>query len=408
MAFFYLPILVYAAFMSSKQGFSQYYTRSAINNQDISKLDKAISFDETNPEAHRFKGLFHLQNNDLPSSAQDLKKAVDLKPNDYLLWLQLGFTNNKLKEYDKAKIAYERSVILAPNYYQPRQYLGFLHLRQNNPQEAFTHLNKASIINPALLPQVLQLAHYIFSENPLEIEKAVQPHSNAAKKIMAEFFLNKNLISDKTVEFLTGSELEEKSKKEFISQLIKAKNYKLAFSIWESIPKNKVSLQNFDKNKILDGDFENTISTDNVGYGWQFENDSNIEMRLDNKKPFTGSASLLIHFNGKSNTNQPILSQLIAAKPNQSYSLTFAARTEDIVTGGLPVISVVDADSGNMINQSAALTSSNSQWQQFKVDFRTENQTQAFKIRLLRQNCKENPCPIFGKLWLDEINLREF
>lgn len=394
--------------MSYKQGFSQYYTKSAVITQDVSKLNQAIALDSTNPEIYKLQGLFQLQNNDLQSAATQFEKAIELRPKDYLLWLQLGFTTNKLKEFSKAKEAYEKSVQLAPNYYQPRQYLGFFHLRQNNPNEAFTHLNQAAAINPALLPQVLQLAHYIFSGNPIEIEKAVQPNSIASKKVMADFFLKNNIISDKTVEFLTGNDLEEKGKNEFISQLIKTKNYKLAFSIWASIKKNKDSLQNLEKNKILEGDFENTISTDKTGYGWQFENDTNIEMRLDNKKPYAGSASLLILFNGKSNTNQPVISQLILAKPNQSYSLSFAARIEEIVTGGLPIVSIVDADNGNLLNQSTALTSTNGQWQQYKVDFKTGDQTQAVIIRLLRQNCKENPCPIFGKLWLDEITLREF
>lgn len=404
----YLTIAVFAAFMSYKQGFSQYYAKVASSSQDVSKFSQALEIDPTNPETYKLRGLSAQQNRKYQAAINDFNQAIDLRPNDYLLWLQLGFANNMLKDFEKAKTAYERSIELAPNYFQPRQYLGFLYLKNNKPEQAFTYLSQAAAIKPTLLPQVLQIAYQTFSGNPIAIENAVQINSVAAKKEMASFFIKNNIVSDKTIAFLNSDELEEKDKNQFINQLIKMKNYKLAFSIWVSKAKNKNIPQNLGKNLIMEGDFENSISTDEIGFGWQIQNIPNVSLKLDNKNPYSGSTTLAINFNGNSDTSIPIISQLIIVKPNQQYNLTFAARAEELVTGGLPTVTILDADSVTPFYQSAPISSANNQWQKYSTDFKTNNQTKALIIKVQRQNCKENPCPVFGKLWLDEFIIREF
>lgn len=404
----YLAVVIFAALFSYKQGFSQYSTKVAALSQDSSKLSQIINSDPANPEAYKLRGLLSLKNNNYQDAAADFKQAIDLRPNDYLLWLQLGFTNNKLENFDEAKVAYEKSVELAPNYFQPRQYLGFFYLRQNKPKPAFLNLSQAAAIKPKLLPEVLQLAYQIFLGNPTTIERLVPLNTVEAKKEMASFFIKNNIVTDKTIAFLNSQELNEEEKNQFINQLIKAKNYELAFSIWASKKNNKTLLQNSDKNLLLNGDFENSISSKEIGFGWQIQDLTNTNLKLDNKKPFSGSGSLEITFAGKSDPANSIISQLAIVKPNQKYKLSFAFRSEELVTGGLPIMTIVDADSGNIINQSAPLASVKNQWQNFTIDFKTGNQIKALTIKIQRLNCKENPCPIFGKLWLDEFKLQEF
>jgi hypothetical protein len=83
-------------------------------------------------------------------------------------------------------------------------------------------------------------------------------------------------MSNGVKNFLTGEKLNEESKDEFINNLIVAKNYELAHLIWQS--KYSIKSARFDAkdNFIFNGDFENEINLDEVGFNWKF----NKEKRL--------------------------------------------------------------------------------------------------------------------------------
>jgi hypothetical protein len=129
----------------------------------------------------------------------------------------------------------------------------------------------------------------------------------------------------------------------------------------------------------------------------------------DDKEKHEGSLSLRFEWNGNSNPLSQILTQLVVVEPNTHYRLRFSALTKDVVSGGLPVIAVSDANSAeyHLLGQSAPLKESEREWHDYEVEFKTGEATEAVLISLQRQPCPSEPCPIFGRLWLDAFSLQK-
>ena len=75
------------------------------------------------------------------------------------------------------------------------------------------------------------------------------------------------------------------------------------------------------------------------------------------------------------------------------------------MTGGPPLFTVSDATTNQLLGKSENFPSTES-WRMLSFTFTSLATTEAAVIRLRRNNCDESPCPIFGVLWLDEINIQ--
>jgi hypothetical protein len=92
--------------------------------------------------------------------------------------------------------------------------------------------------------------------------------------------------------------------------------------------------------------------------------------------------------------------------PRARYRLQFAVRSEDLVTGGAPFVVVLDANDEKVLGASD-LIKIEKDWREYMVDFEAPESNGAIKIVLRRNNCESSPCPIFGRLWLDNFSLRK-
>lgn len=133
-----------------------------------------------------------------------------------------------------------------------------------------------------------------------------------------------------------------------------------------------------------------------------------VKLVSDSSLRQSGTKSLLIEFLGESNPDTPLLSQVILVKPSTRYRVNFAARTQKIVTGGLPLVTVTDSTGSKKFRaESPALAQGSTDWQIVSFNFQTEPETDAITLSLQRKNCTTSPCPIFGSLWLDSFSIEE-
>ena len=104
-----------------------------------------------------------------------------------------------------------------------------------------------------------------------------------------------------------------------------------------------------------------------------------------------------------------VISQIILVKPLTTYRLRFFARTGKLVTGGLPLVvaRIAGAVDQPILAQSKSLPSDSREWQEHTLEFKTDGKTDAVHIGLEREKCLTMPCPIFGRLWLDDFTLEE-
>jgi hypothetical protein len=95
-------------------------------------------------------------------------------------------------------------------------------------------------------------------------------------------------------------------------------------------------------------------------------------------------------------------------QPHKRYRVSFGARAENLVTGGLPIVTVSEATGKKtLLAQSAPIAAETSVWQSLSFDFETQTDIEAVELRLQRRPCKDAACPIFGSLWLDSFSIEE-
>jgi hypothetical protein len=85
-------------------------------------------------------------------------------------------------------------------------------------------------------------------------------------------------------------------------------------------------------------------------------------------------------------------------EPSTRYRVSFAAKTKEIVTGGLPMVIVTAATGeGKRLGHATPVQQNVNDWQVFSCDFSTGPSTHAVTFSLQRESCTTSPCP---NLWL--------
>ena len=101
-----------------------------------------------------------------------------------------------------------------------------------------------------------------------------------------------------------------------------------------------------------------------------------------------------------------LVSQLVLVEPSQHYRISFAARSQDVVSGGLPVVTVTEVSAARKrLGQSQALSKGSADWKVFSFEFATQPGTNGIVLSVQREGCTSSPCPIFGVISLDSFSI---
>jgi len=230
----------------------------------------------------------------------------------------------------------------------------------------------------------------------------VQLNDDRARIALARFLARHGQAREAVDQFhLAAASVTEENKLDLQRQLIDAKAFKEAFEL-RSGPTNETTAV------FYDGGFEGPLSFDEVVFGWRIPREqTGVSISLDATQPQSGAKSLRIQFNGNSNPSASLISQTVLVKPEHRYRINFAVRTQDVVTGALPLISISDAVSGQLLGSSPAFPQASNSWQILSFEFATLEQTNAVILSLQRNRCSSDPCPIFGLVWLDSFSIEE-
>jgi hypothetical protein len=206
-------------------------------------------------------------------------------------------------------------------------------------------------------------------------------------------------------QFAAAGSVPDQTRSDLVQLLVSANAFQEAFTIWN----NESGLPSRQIPTVYDGGFEGLLSFDESGFGWRVSRSSQaVKPAVDVNQHHSGSKSLLIEFLGDSGPESPLVSQLIPVEPSRRYQINFAARTEDIVTGGLPFATVDDAaGERKRLGESPLLRQGTTDWQVVSFTFQTAPVTEAVVLSIKRKNCDTSPCPIFGSLWLDSFSIGE-
>jgi hypothetical protein len=297
----------------------------------------------------------------------------------------------------------------APFYAEPRWLLGNTLFRAGRLTNAFAEIASAAASNPKLLPQAINLAWAAFDGDTQAIERALRLETPEQHLALARFLVKRGKTSEAVAQFRAAGGAAGEERRALLAELLAAKRFVEAYEVWSSVrPPTDESISQ-DNARVLNGGFEAPVALGEPGFGWQLpQNIPAVQAAQDTAAPHAGVQSLLISWNGNYDPASPVLSQLILVEPNARYQLRFAARTEKLLSGGLPVVVLTDASSsdGRALGTAVALPQGTSAWQEYFIEFTTGSTTNAVQINVRRQNCSSSLCPIFGRAWLDDFSVR--
>ena len=398
-------VLLILIWTTARAGFaSLLYVYAARVNQPAA-ANAAVGLSPRDAQAHYIRGAALEARQDLSGALAEYSQAVSLRPRDNVLWLALAHARELNGDLPGAIAAASQAVSRAPFYAQPHWQLGNLLIRAGRHDDGFSELRLAAQSDPTLLAAVIDLAWHLGGDKPEYVLQAIQPHSPEAYKALAEYFRKRGQAQEAIAMFHAAGGAAEPERRSYMEALIAAKQFKEAFALWPKEPSNP---DGPDRPLLNDPGFEQGSDLDEPGFGWRARNKAQgISLSLDGVNPKEGKWSLAVKFEGDSDPAQPVISQLVLIEPHARYQLHFAARTEELVSGGLPYLDVIDAGSQQVLGQTAPFTQTSGVWLDYTIDFNASENATAIQIRLRRQACNKIPCPIFGRLRLDDFSLRK-
>lgn len=378
---------------------------------------RAVEMSPADPETHSARGVVLYSQKEMSGALEEFERAAALRPRDYFLWLQLGRARDEAGDAEGAISALQEAIRLAPFYSEPRWQYGNVLYRRGRLDDGFAEMRRAAESDPSLEPAFVDLAWGTYKGDALAVESVVRPRTDAQRLTLARFFAGKGKADEALTLFRAAGEIPKDDRKALLVELIKAKQFRAAYEVWARGRDADARGATDGTGGAADGvgvvtdpGFEGHVNTSEVGFGWRQEHAlEGVRLSLDAQEPKSGSRALLIEWGGHANPAATVISQLVLVEPGARYRLSFAARTEGVVTGGLPLLVVADAsaDDERVLAQSQTLPQGTSVWHEYEVTFNAAAKTQAVLISVRRQSCEASPCPMFGRVWLDDFSLRK-
>lgn len=343
---------------------------------------------------------------DLSEAVRHYEEAVRLSPNDYRFWMDLGRTREEVGDREGGEKALRRAVELAPAYAYPHWYLGNLLLRSGHGEEAFAELRRAAEADPSMRPQLFNVAWALYGQD-IEAIKKVVGETPGERAEFAAYLVGRDRLDDALAIWSAFSPAEKKEQGSagtaIMNGLLGKKRFREALGVFS----NMHSGVDAKASQMINGGFEDDIDAQATNpFLWQIKNDPQARIAIDGSMQHSGARSLRILFKAPENLIFNNISQLVVVEPSTQYRLEFYVRAQDLKSGGLPSVMILDATDGtSVLGSSQPLAAGTYDWQPVTISFKTPPKTEGVLVRFDRAQC-DAVCPIFGMVWYDDFNLQ--
>ena len=396
-----LIILGALTWRASQSGYAALLAHYAARTDQLNAATVAVGRDPRNADAHYVRATI-LEASDLRAAITEHLNAVKSRPEDYALWLSLARANELIGGTESGIAAARQAALLAPAYSQPHYQLGNMLLRLGRTNEAFIELHRAAESDPTLLPGIIDLAFRVSGGNAQFVLQMLAPSTHEARITMANYFRSRDQVDAAIDLYIADGTDAKEDRAWYVGQLISANRFREAARLWAVDHSDGVA-----RDQIRDPGFERDSDLSEAGFSWRAgDKTEGLRFVLDTRERAEGTSSLRIEFVGGHDPTSPVISQLISVQPDTSYELRLSMRTENLVSGGLPRVAVLDPVTRVAVTQSGEVDRTTQGWREVVLQFKTAAQIETIQIVVQRQGCATQPCPIFGQLWLDQFSLR--
>lgn len=338
-------------------------------------------------------------------SVKLLEQMVRLSPKDFRSWIELGRGYEQAERPADAEAALLKAVSLAPEYTFPKWQLGNFYLRQGRTDDAFAELMKTTEKSSVYREQVFSLAWDYFEKDPAKVEMlAVDTPDMRAS--LAMFYAVRGAADDalRNWNMLPPEQkaADPKLPKTIAQGLYDRRSFRVAVEFAREAGIDPEAAAE----TISNAGFEKFIGTpDDTLFGWRVNRgDGRLDIMPESGVKREGARSLRLLFRGYEKPELYNIFQLVAVQPSTAYRLTFWVRTENLRSGGPPLMQVVNANDDSVLAASEGYTVGTADWEQRTIEFTTPANCEGITIRTSRVFCGEG-CPIVGTVWYDDMSL---
>lgn len=393
--------------LTSHIGIARLFAVYGMTSRVLPAVNEAVQLTPSDPEVHYAQALSLQKFGRMAVALPSLEQARRLQPRNYARWLELGMAYDMAGQPEAAQSALAQAVKLAPHYAEPRWQLGNFLLRRGQRAAAFAEFRLAINRDPALTPNAVDLAWGAFNGDAHAIEQMLQPNTPQARLELARVFALRGAVAEAMRLFRTVTDHGEGTKTEhdrLFTELMKNKHFSEAREVWAT--RNDPTANTKGADAITNGGFEQDINFAEEGFGWRInESKPTVSVALDLRERYVDNASLRIQWEGKSYSSVLIAWQIVLVEPGKRYKLNFAARTKDLVSGGLPDITVL-ADPEGPLLASIILAEGSRDWKTYTTEFTVPSGHRSLALAIRRKACSSMPCPAFGTAWFDAFSLQ--
>lgn len=330
---------------------------------------------------------------------------VRLSPNDFRWWVELGRAYEQSEQPVRAEAALKQAVTLAPEYTFPRWQLGNFLLRRGRTEEAFAELKRATEKSSVYREQVFALAWDYFDKDPARVEMLAgeAPDMRAS---LAMFYAVRGAAPDALRNWNLLSPEQQEENKKLLPIMAQGLFDKL--ELRESLEFAKAAGIDADANigAVTNAGFEKLLGhPDDTLFGWNiYRGDGRIEISADSNVKREGNRSIRTNFKGYLKPELHNIVQVIALESGASYRMSVWLRTENLRSGGMPVMQILNMKDNSLLATTQPFAAGTNDWTQLTLDFKVPEDSSGVSVRTARVYCP-GECPLVGTMWYDEIVL---
>lgn len=333
------------------------------------------------------------------------ENVVRLSPYDFRWWIELGRANEQAERYEAAEKALSKAIELAPEYTFPKWQMGNFLLRRGRTDEAFAQLIKTTEKSSVYRDQVFALAWDFFGKDASMVERLAGDAPDM-RLSLAMFYAQRGASADalRNWNMLTDEQkrIDPQVPRVIAQGLFDQRNFREAVEFARQSGIDPES--HFEE--ITNPGFEKLIpAPEDTLFGWNvYRGDPRLDIMPDLRVWNEGARSLRITFKGYAKPELANVVQVVAVQPNTEYRVSFSVRTENLRSGGPPLLQIGNANNDTVIVSSEPFATASMDWTRISLDFRVPEGCTGIFIRTSRAYCADE-CPITGTLWYDDLKL---
>jgi tetratricopeptide (TPR) repeat protein len=338
-------------------------------------------------------------------TAAYLESAIRLAPNDFRIWTELGRAYEQADRPDDSEAAFRRALELAPAYTAVHWQYGNFLLRQDRADEAMAEFRLATEKSWLYRDQVYSLAWDYFDKNTAIVDSfaADTPEARAG---LALFYAQRDSGKDAVRVWTSLSGNEKAANADHAILIARTLFARRSFADSLVVARDAGIDDGASSDVITNAGFEDFVGGDRETlFGWQvFRGNNRLDISPDSSVKTEGKRSLKVQFRNYVKPDLYNIAQVVSVQPGARYRLSFRVRTENLRSGAMPLLEVLNARDSSLLARSAPLPSGSSDWQEIAVEFSMPSEGDSIEIRTSREQCADE-CPIAGTFWYDDFKL---